>query len=116
MTLKAGPMDGARLRGRQPPTQMHKSKTKAHGIIDQQFLKIYLCDKASMRHLGESEKTKKKIRFPIHTIINTLPSGKSSHFQGHQGQTPFKVTYGLGHLRDGWGTVQIHLALLGLSQ
>lgn len=69
-----------------------------------------------MRHLGESEKTKKKIRFPIHTIINTLPSRKPSHFRGHQGQMPFKVTYGLGHLRDGSGAVQIRLALPGLSQ
>lgn len=29
---------------------------------------------------------------------------------------PFKVTYGLGHLREGSGAIQIHLALLGLSQ
>lgn len=35
-----------------------------------------------MRHLGESEKTKKKIRFPPHTIINTLPFGETSQFWG----------------------------------
>lgn len=74
-----------------------------------------------MRHLGESEKTKrkrkkKKIRFPIHTITNILPFGEPSHIQGHQSQLPFKGTYGLGHLREGSGAIQIQLTLLVLSQ
>lgn len=68
-----------------------------------------------MRHLGESEKTKKKIRFPIHTIINTLPFGEPSHFWGHQGQMPVKLTYGLGCLREGRSAIHTCLAWLGLS-
>ena len=36
------------------------NQIRSPGVINQQFLKIYLCDKASMRHLGESEKKTKK--------------------------------------------------------
>ena len=43
-----------------PMSHPTPNQKRSHGIISQQFPEIYLCDKASMRHLGESEKKRKQ--------------------------------------------------------
>lgn len=42
------------------PVTYTPNRTRYHKIINQTFPKIYLCDKVSMRHLGESEKKTEK--------------------------------------------------------
>ena len=52
-----------------PMSHPTPNQIRSHGVISQQFPEIYLCDKASMRHLGESEKkTKQKNKIFQHGI------------------------------------------------